>query len=116
MAWEVLGTDEFEEWYGELTVAQQEAVNERVALLEQRGPHLKRPLVGEIQSSRHHNMKELICNQGGSLRLLFIFDPHRSAIILLGGDKTGQWDEWYRTNVPLADDLYDAYLKREGLK
>lgn len=116
MAWEVLGTDEFADWYGELTREQQQAVNERVALLEQDGPNVRRPIVGEILSSRHHNMKELRCSEQGALRVLFIFDPRRSVILLLGGDKTGQWEEWYRVNVPRADDLYDAYLDREGLK
>lgn len=49
---------------------------------------------------------------------LFAFDPRRSAILLLGGDKSGQWNEWYRTAVPAADALYDDHLellRKEGL-
>jgi len=45
------------------------------------------------------------------LCILFAFDPRRMAILLLGGDKTGQWREWYREAIPLADDLYDAHLE-----
>jgi len=55
-------------------------------------------------------MKELICEEGGSLRVLFIFDPRRTAILLLGGDKTGHWDQWYETAIPAADQLYEVYL------
>jgi hypothetical protein len=54
-------------------------------------------------------MKELR-SVGGHLRLLFAFDPRRTAIVLLGGDKTGDWAGWYERNIPIADDLYDAYL------
>ena len=54
-------------------------------------------------------MKELIAF-GGNLRALFAFDPKRQALILLGGDKTDDWEGWYERSVPLADDLYDDYL------
>jgi hypothetical protein len=63
-------------------------------------------------------MKELRCSDEGALRVLFAFDPRRTAILLLGGDKTGGWDEWYRVAVPLADALYEVYLaelREEGL-
>lgn len=63
-------------------------------------------------------MKELRISQAGALRILFAFDPRQMAILLLGGDKTGRWTEWYRSAVPLADDLYDEHLhtlQREGL-
>jgi hypothetical protein len=45
------------------------------------------------------------------------FDPRRCAILLIGGDKTGD-DRFYERTVPLADDLYDSYLaalRKEGL-
>jgi len=54
---------------------------------------------------------------GTNIRILFTFDPRRAAILLLGGDKTGQWDKWYRKAIPVADDLYDEHLstlKAEG--
>ena len=63
-------------------------------------------------------MRELrIQHAGKPYRVLFAFDPRRSAILLLGGDKTGN-DRWYEENVPVADRLYDVHLetlKREGL-
>ncbi|MDE0067330.1 MAG: type II toxin-antitoxin system RelE/ParE family toxin [Acidimicrobiaceae bacterium] len=109
--WEIEFTDEFESWWLGLTSDQQEALDDRVMLLAEAGPGLKRPIIGEIKNSRHVNMKELRASKGGALRVLFAFDPRRHAILLLGGDKTGQWDEWYRRAIPQADDLYDTHLK-----
>ena len=42
---------------------------------------------------------------------MFAFDPRRSAILLIGGDKSGQWTQWYEVNTPVADDLYDEHLR-----
>jgi hypothetical protein len=118
--WEVVGTDEFAEWYGQLTDEQAGAVDARVDLLEATGPSLGRPTVETIKTSRHPNMKELRCSKDGVLRILFIFDPVRQAVLLLGGDKGegARWNDWYLTAVPRADDLYDEYLQElrdEGL-
>lgn len=110
--WSVEGTDEFAVWYNTLTPEQQDALAGRIELLEQRGPDLKRPTVGEIRSSRHApQMKELRVSEAGQLRVLFTFDPRRTAILLLGGNKAGRWEEWYRTAISEADRLYDEYLE-----
>jgi hypothetical protein len=116
--WEVEGTDQFAEWYGTLTADQQEALDDRVNLLAERGPDLGRPVVDRVKASRHHNMKELRTSKDGALRVLFMFDPRRQAVLLLGGDKTGEWEAWYQWAIPAADDLYDTYLnelRHEGL-
>ena len=116
--WEVEVTDQFAEWWQNLSADQQESVTDRVDLLADRGPDLGRPVVDRIQTSRHHNMKELRAAKEGALRVLFMFDPRRQLILLLGGDKSGAWNDWYEWAVPLADGLYDDYLeelKDEGL-
>lgn len=115
---EVEVTDEFLDWWHGLDIDQQESVTDRVDLLAERGPDLGRPVVERIHSSRHHHMKELRASKGGGLRVLFMFDPRRQVILLLGGDKSGEWEVWYDQAVPLADDLYDVYLaelRDEGL-
>ena len=97
---------------------QREAVTERVDILAEWGPDLGRPIVDRIHSSRHQSMKELRAAKGGALRVLFSFDPRRQAILLLGGDKSGAWNDWYKWAVPAADDLYDEYpreIEEEGL-
>lgn len=116
MTWDVEYTDEFEVWWNTLSVEQQEAIDTAVAMLEELGPGLARPWVDTITGSRHQNMKELR-PRGGHLRVLFAFDPRRTAILLLGGDKTNRWQVWYQEAIPKADALYDDYirtLRREG--
>ena len=117
MTWEVEVTDEFVSWYRTLQLSESDAVDEAVALLEDRGPALGRPLADTLQGSRLPNLKELR-PLGGSIRILFAFDPRRVAILLLGGDKSGQWQSWYQMMIPRAEQLYDdhlAQLRREGL-
>lgn len=118
MPYEVNFTDEFGTWWDGLTTEQQEDVAARVELLEQHGPSLGRPVVDRVTASSFHNMKELRCSSDGALRALFAFHPRREAILLLGGDKTGNWEAWYREAIPQADQLYADYLealRREGL-
>lgn len=92
--WSVEGTNEFAAWYDTLTEEQQDAPTARVEMLEQYGPTLKRPIVGAILSSRYAPlMKELRVSKEGQLRVLCVFDPRRTAILLLGGNKTGRWQE-----------------------
>ena len=117
MAWEIEVTDEFKAWFGDLDLEEQEDVAIAVELVGREGPTLGRPFVDTIKRSRHPNLKELR-PLSGNIRVLFAFDPRRFAILLLGGDKTGQWAAWYARMIPLADDLYDAHLdalRREGL-
>lgn len=112
MAWEIVGTDRFRDWYDSLQDESAWRVNAAVDLLEEAGPTLGRPLVDTIKTSRFRNMKELrVSAQGDDLWVLFIFDPERRAVLLLGGNKTGDWSGWYERSVPEADALYDAYLE-----
>lgn len=71
-------------------------------------------MVDSVVGSRHKNMKELRPGSSGrsELRVLFAFDPDRRAIMLVAGDKAGNWQKWYRTNIPLADDLFAEHLSR----
>ena len=110
MPWEVVYTQVAFEWIMGLDEESYEHVMAAIAVLEARGPALGRPLVDRIEGSRHHNMKEL---RASTLRALFAFDPNRRAIVLLGGDKRGDWAGWYERNISLADDLYDDYLRYE---
>ncbi len=116
--WEVEYTDEFDAWWDQLDADEQESLAASVELLRQLGPNLPRPHADTLKGSRHANMKELRTqHQGRPLRSLFAFDPRRRAILLIGGDKTGD-DRFYERMIPLADDLYDVHLetlRKEGL-
>jgi hypothetical protein len=115
--WEVEFTDEFGAWWNALTEAEQIDVRAEVNLLRRFGPALGRPHVDSVASSKHPNMKELrIQHRGRPYRVLSAFDPRRTAILLIGGNKTGK-GRWYREFVPIADGLYDEHLqtiRREG--
>jgi hypothetical protein len=86
------------------------------ALLDE-GPSLGRPLVDRIKGSRLHNLKELRPGSAGAgeVRILFVFDPDRRAVLLVAGDKAGRWSAWYREAIPLAETRYAAYLKEREL-
>lgn len=93
-----------------MSEGEQEDIAAVVGVLQERGPGLRRPRVGLIVTSRHANMKELIVQHAGRpYRVLFVFDPRKCAILLIGGDKTGN-PNWYDEFVPKADALYDAHL------
>lgn len=110
MTTEVEFTDEFETWWLGLSEDEQVSVDAHVKLLEQQGTSLKFPYCSGIARSRHGHMRELrVQHQGRPLRILYAFDPRRAAILLIGGDKTGQ-DDWYDKFVPVADKLYDIHL------
>lgn len=111
MQWDIEHTGTFEAWWDTLAEAETESVRASVLLLRHYGPHLRFPHSSGIHGSRHGNMRELRIQQGGRpLRVLYAFDPRRCAILLLGGEKTGD-DRWYRKHVPIADRLYDDHLK-----
>jgi len=118
MQWDIEYTDEFGDWWGTLTGAEHESIAATVGLLEALGPNLRFPHTSGVYGARRRHMRELrIQHHGRPCRILFAFDPRRSAILLIGGDKTGN-DRWYEQYVPIADGLYDIHLKTlrdEGL-
>ncbi len=111
MAWEVEYTDEFETWWiNELNSAERESVAAYVALLEDRGPALVHPYSSGIRGSRYSHIRELRAqHRGRPYRVLYAFDPRRTAILLVGGSKKGD-DRWYEVNIPIAEKLYANHL------
>lgn len=101
--------EEVETWYFTLDEHAITAVTGAIDLLELEGPTLGRPTVDKVKGSKFHSMKELR-PAGTSIRILFMFDPRRQAILLLGGDKAGSWKSWYNKNIPVADRRYEEWL------
>lgn len=106
-------TAEAQRWAGALQGHDVERAATLFDALAEHGPALGGRLCKRIRHSRHHNMKELR-SIGGNMRILFAFDRDRRAIVLVGGDKTGDWEGWYRRQIPLADRLFDAHLRDNG--
>lgn len=110
--WDVVRTPQFEGWFRALEVETATQVMAALRRVAKVGPALGRPRVDSIKASRIHNLKELRV-QGG-VRVLFAFDPNRRAVMLVGGDKTGTWNRWYRQAVPVAERLYANHLRSIG--
>jgi len=107
--WDVNYTDEFGEWWAEQLLPVQEKLYKVVSLLEIHGPNLQFPYSSDIKGA-NLALRELRaqCN-GRPYRILYAFDPLRSAVLLLGGDKTGD-AHWYERMVPQAEKIYQEYL------
>jgi hypothetical protein len=112
MPWEVEYTDAFEAWWDQLDEAEQESVDASVELLEKQGPALSFPHSSQIAGFKHGKLRELrIQHRGRPYRVLYAFDPRRTALLLLGGDKTGN-SRWYEQHVPRANALFRSHLVR----
>ena len=118
MDWEVEYTDEFGAWWQDLGEGLQDDITASVELLMEYGPQLKFPHSSGIEGSKHRHMRELRVQSGGKpIRVFYAFDPRRMAILLIGGDKTGD-ERFYAQCIPVADKLYSehiAELRKEGL-
>ena len=118
MTWNAEYTNEFDEWWDELSESEQDDITATVELLQEHGPQLPYPYSSGIKGSSHGHMRELrVQSSGRPIRVFYAFDPRRVAILLIGDDKTGN-DRFYEQYVPVADKLYDehlATLRKEGL-
>ncbi|MFC4109524.1 type II toxin-antitoxin system RelE/ParE family toxin [Micromonospora zhanjiangensis] len=113
--WEVVLVASVEEWFLDLCESDPisaSRVMEAIDHLAEAGPGLGRPMVDRIHGSRLHNLKELRPGSAGrtEIRLLFVFDVEREAVILVAGDKAGRWSQWYRENIPVAESRYEEYM------
>lgn len=115
MTWAVILLEEVEEWF----LAQDQSTAEQIAgaieRLEEDGPNLGRPLADVIHGSRLPNLKELRPGSArrSKIRILFVFDPQRQAVLLVAGDKAGNWSRWYKAAIPLAEERYERWLVGE---
>src|SRR2546423_1322701 len=110
--WSVATTVAFDGWFAELGGDVQAEIIAKVNLLKLSGPRLGRPHADTLKGSKHANMKELRADTKDEvLRIAFAFDPERSAILLVGGDKSGvRQKRFYKQVISKADTLYDAHL------
>lgn len=112
--WDVVLLAPVEEWFLAVCESDPTTANRVMVAIDhlaEAGPGLGRPLVDRIHGGRLHNLKELRPGSAGrsEIRLLFVFDVEREAVILVGGDKSGQWSRWYRENIPVAEERYEQY-------
>ena len=94
--WDVEGTDEFAGWFGRLSRGNKSRGEAAIERLEETGPGLGRPWADSLVGTK---LKELI-PRGDYIRILFRFDPRKTGILPIGGDRQGLWDEWYKKMIP----------------
>ena len=117
--WDIYLTSEVAAWLDNLQATDAKTadlVDDAIYTLSRSGPTLGRPLVDTITGSKIKNLKELRPGSSGTseVRILFVFDPWRSAILLVTGDKSGKWNRWYAAAIPHAEQLYEIYLKERA--
>ncbi|MGV3719742.1 MAG: type II toxin-antitoxin system RelE/ParE family toxin [Actinomycetota bacterium] len=109
MPWKIITTPEYRTWAGSLNANDERALLQRLELLRMDGPQARRPHFATLTGSRYNNLKEIIVTKP-ALRVIFIFDPEQQAVLLLGGDKSTDYRNWYDIHLPLAEDIYERYL------
>lgn len=111
--WQVIFTDAFDAWFQGLDDEEQDSILHYLNVLKNKGSQLGRPYVDTLKGASLSNLKELrVQHQGKPYRLLFVFDPIRQAVMLCGGDKTGD-KRFYQKMIPLAEEIYKQYLQSE---
>jgi hypothetical protein len=115
--WKILQTSQFSEWFATAESVDEDArvsIYVAIEVLKRMGPNLGRPYVDTVKGSRHENMKELrVQSKGRPFRIFFAFDPFRQAVLLIGGNKTGD-KRFYTRLLHIADTLYEHYLHDLG--
>jgi hypothetical protein len=112
--WRVATTDDFDEWFADLSDNAQTEIIAKVELLKLLGPTLGRPHADTLNGSKHANMKELRADTAEQLlRVAFAFDPERVAILLVAGNKAGIGQKrFYKRLIAKADELFNAHLAK----
>lgn len=112
MVWKVVTVEYFDDWFLSLDASEQQHVLAAILVLEQFGPALGRPYVDSLKGAdKVKNLKELrVQHKGKPFRVFFAFDPLRQAVMLCGGDKTGD-KHFYETMIPIAEREFLDYLQ-----
>lgn len=116
--WTIKTTADVRQWLRSLRHDDPEtyrSVNVAIDMLAETGPGLGRPLVDTLQGSSINNLKELRPRSGRdvAIRVLFVFDPWSQAVLLVAGNKAGDWSRWYKTAIPIAEIAYEGWLAFE---
>lgn len=110
---EVILTDEAVEWLAGLSESDQDAVGRMITILEQVGLALAHPYSSSIRGGKYPFRELRIQSGGRPLRAFYIFDVTREAVVLCGGDKTGQ-GRFYEAMIAQAERIWAEYLREQG--
>jgi len=113
MAWNIETTDEYDAWFIEQDENSQESIHTKVELLKEYGPNLSRPHADTLKGSKIKKLKELRSHtENHILRVAFIFDKKRDAVLLIGGDKKAKNEKrFYKNLINQAEEIYEKYFE-----
>ncbi len=112
MLWTVILTPEFADWFLAEPEAARDRINASPRLIRDFGPALGRLHVDPLENSTAANPKELRIPVGGlPYRVFFAFDTARRAVLLRGGDRTGD-QRFYRRMIPVAEAAFERHAER----
>lgn len=112
---EVIATDEWLGWFRGLDDRDAKSVARAVDILERRGTSLGSPQSSQLKGTRFA-LRELRVQSGGKpLRIIYAFDPARDAVLIIGGDKTGD-GRFYTRTIAEAERIWEQYLNEQGAK
>jgi hypothetical protein len=112
--WQIAVVEEVRDWLHEMRRTDRatlQLISAAIDVLAARGPSLGRPLADTVRGSRLSNLKELRPGSSGNseVRILFAFNSERCAVLLVGGDKSEDWDSWYDESIPIAEERYEKH-------
>ena len=114
--WDIYMTSEVAAWLENLQASDAKTadlVDDAIYALSRSGPALgdRSSTPSPARRSRISRSYALAPAAPAKIRILFVFDPWRSAVLLVAGDKSGKWNRWYTEAIPHAEQLYEIYLK-----
>lgn len=111
--WDVTQTEEFGRWFYDLRSIAQIKIVSHIKLIHEFGPSLGRPIVDTVKGSQLKNLKELRLNVDNQVvRIFFIFDVDRKAVLLIGANKKSSGDKhFYPKMLIMSEKIYSNYLK-----
>jgi len=109
----LLFTSVAERWLAGLPPDELAHVHASLEFVRDHGPEPDNRRIKQIKSSIHPSMRELR-PLASNIRVLFAFDARQVGVVLVGGDKTGEWNGWYPRHVALADRLFSDHLRQTG--
>ena len=108
---EVIATDEFATWFNGLDEVHVDPVIVAVSKLEQQGVALGHPASSAIKSASFALRELRIKSSGHALRVFYAFDPRRDAVLIIGGDKTGQNShDFYAQMIARSERIWNEYV------
>lgn len=112
----VIFSDEFDKWLQTCDENVQDELMALIGVLRVYGVKTQYPYSSKVfGAKRYKSMRELRTKiDKRAYRVLYIFDPKRNAVLLLGGDKSGD-KQWYKKSITIAEKIYDEYLLKNNI-